>query len=72
MEAKKNTGNQKYSEDELQLLYEACMAYGNQLTEMNKQLSGCIAIIDLLKKRAHAAYQMAAEIALEMDAERKE
>lgn len=66
MEIKKSTGNQKFDEDELQLLYEACMAYGNQLTEMCKQLSGCIAVIEVLRERAYAAYQMATEIALGM------
>lgn len=66
MEIKKDTGNPKFNEDELQLLYEACMAYGNQLTEMCKQLSGCITVIEVLRERACAAYQMATVIASEM------
>lgn len=47
-----------FSQHQLQLLYAACLCYGNSLTTVNKDIYGCSAAIKIIEARAKEAYEM--------------
>ena len=53
--------------NELDLMYAACMAYGNKLSEMAKELPNEPQIADLLSKKAKESWNMALKITNYLD-----
>ena len=51
-----------FSRNELDLMYAACMAYGNKLFEMAKEIPNESKIADLLSKKAKDSWNMAIKI----------
>lgn len=51
-----------FSKNELDLMYAACMEYGNKLSMMAKEISNEHQIIDLLSKKAEESWNMAIKI----------
>lgn len=58
--------SQVFDEEGMQLLYDACMSYGNQLSVINQELNGCPEVTGYLKARSEKAYNMARKIAEQM------
>ena len=57
---------QVFDEEEMQLLYDACISYGNRLSAINQELNGCPEVAGHLKARSEKAYSMARKIAEQM------
>lgn len=51
-----------FSQKELQLLYAACMSYGNKLSDMAKEVPNETEIKDSLADKAKEAWQLARKI----------
>lgn len=51
-----------FSRNELDLMYAACMAYGNKLSEIAKEIPNEPKIADLLSKKAKESWNMAIRI----------
>lgn len=58
----KDTRFTPFSRNELNLMYAACMAYGNKLFEMVKEIPNEPQIADLLSKKAKESWNMAVKI----------
>ena len=56
-----------FSRNELDLMYEACMAYGNKLFEMAREIPNEPQIADLLSKKAKESWNMAIKITNYLD-----
>ena len=56
-----------FSRNELDLMYAACMAYGNKLFEMASEIPNEQQIVDLLSKRAKESWNMAIKITNYLD-----
>ena len=52
-----------FTQEELQMIYAACMAYGNKLSDMAKEIPNEIEIVDSLADRAKEAWQLARKAA---------
>lgn len=58
--------NGQFSRKDLLLLYNACLCYGDTLTELNKKIYGCPNETAMLKRRAEEASQLAVRLAEQM------
>ena len=58
--------SQVFDEEEIQLLYDACISYGNRLSAINQELNGCLEVAGYLKARSEKAYCMVRKIAEQM------
>ena len=58
----KDTRFTPFSRNELNLMYAACMAYGNKLFEMAREIPNEPKIVDLLSKKAKESWNMAVKI----------
>ena len=56
-----------FSQEDIQLLYHACLSYGDGLVEINEKVHGCSDVTKQLDVRAKEAYNMAARLALRME-----
>ena len=56
-----------FSRNELDLMYAACMAYGNKLFEMAREIPNEPQIADLLSKKAKESWNMAIKITNYLD-----
>lgn len=56
-----------FSQEDIQLLYDACMSYGDSLVEVNKKVHGCSDVAKQLDLRAKEAYSMASRLAHRME-----
>ena len=56
-----------FSRNELDLMYAACMAYGNKLSEIAKEIPNEPQIADLLSKKAKESWNMAIKITNYLD-----
>lgn len=56
-----------FSQEDIQLLYYACLSYGDGLVEINKKVHGCPDVAKQLDLRAKEAYNMAAWLAHRME-----
>ncbi|XBX10640.1 hypothetical protein QMP26_41620 (plasmid) [Enterocloster clostridioformis] len=54
--------NGQFSQKELLILYNACLSYGDTLTELNKKIYGCPDETAMLKRRAEESYQLAVRL----------
>lgn len=52
----------KFTENELNLLYAACMSYGNSLVDTGKKLPNEDKIVDIIADRAKESYNLARKI----------
>lgn len=52
----------KFTENELNLLYAACMSYGNFLADTGKKLPNEDKIVDIIADRAKESYNLARKI----------
>lgn len=57
------------TQEELQLIYNACMSYGNKLNEMCLDLSNESDITDLLEDKAKESWELASKITEYMEEE---
>lgn len=58
----KDTRFTPFSRNELNLMYAACMAYGNKLFEMAREIPNEPKIVDVLSKKAKESWNMAVKI----------
>lgn len=58
----KDTRFTPFSRNELNLMYAACMAYGNKLFEMVREIPNEPKIVDVLSKKAKESWNMAVKI----------
>ena len=58
----KNVRFTPFSRNELDLMYAACMAYGNKLSKIAKEIPSEPKIVDLLSKKAKESWNMAIKI----------
>lgn len=58
----KDTRFTPFSRNELDLMYAACMAYGNKLFEMAREIPNEPKIVDVLSKKAKESWNMAVKI----------
>lgn len=56
-----------FSRNELNLLYAACMAYGNKLSDMAKEIPNESKVVELLSKKAKESWDMAVKIVNYLD-----
>lgn len=66
-EERKEIKAMEFSEADMELLYDTCIFYGSRLTAINQELTGCMEIAVKLESRAKEAYQMAVQIAKQMN-----
>lgn len=52
----------KFTQDELQVLYSACMSYGNTLSDIMKKNVGCNEAVDMLGDTAKESWNLARKI----------
>lgn len=52
-----------FSQEEIQLLYHACLSYGENLAEANKKIHGCPGVSEQLDTYSKAAYSLAVRLA---------
>jgi hypothetical protein len=59
----------EFTEKELQLIYAACMSYGNELAEMAKRIPNEKEIADVLADKAKESWDLARKITGYMESE---
>lgn len=52
-----------FTQEELQMIYAACMVYGNKLSDMAKEIPNETQIVDSLADRAKEAWRLARKVA---------
>lgn len=52
----------EFNQKELQVLYSACMSYGNTLFDIMKKIVGCSETVDMLGDRAKESWNLARKI----------
>ena len=52
----------EFNEKELQILYKACIQYGNSLSEETKLFSNLPKVFEMTKEEANRAYSLAVKI----------
>lgn len=52
----------RFTQDELQVLYSACMSYGNTLSDIMKKIVGCDKAVDMLGDITKESWNLARKI----------
>jgi hypothetical protein len=61
----------EFTEKELQLIYSACMSYGNQLSDMMKKIPNENEITDMMGDKAKESWDLARKVTNYMESEVK-